>query len=162
MSSTMLTFYEKCSTIQGTEHEGWAMPVRTKPNRGFANFLRRRMRLVDVEQKDLTDTFSISKGTVSRWLNGNIGAAPQMPTFVAFSAALQTPLVQLLEQAGYPIEWPTEPSDRHLRLARKLDAYPWLVERLDDLMRLSDDEFQELMEYVEFRRLGQSDDQSTA
>ena len=138
------------------------MLERQKPNMGLANFLKRRMKLVNVGQKDLTDKFSISKGTVSRWLRGNIGASPKLPTFVAFSEALQTPLGQLLEQAGYPIDQPTEPSDRHLHLARKLDAYPWLAERLDDLMRVSDVEFRELMEYVEFRRRGQSDDRSIA
>ena len=102
------------------------MPADPKPNMNLANFLWKRMREEGVAQKDLTSRFKIPGATASRWLKGNIGDPPELPTFVAFSEALNTPLWRLLEQAGYKVEHPTNPDESDRRLARQIEATPEL------------------------------------
>lgn len=123
MSSTLLTFCGEYDTMQETERrEERAMSAPPKLNMGLANFIRKRMNEIQIKQKDLSDKFGIQKSTASRWLNGNIGDPPELPTFVAFSEALQTPLWRLLEQAGYKIEQPTDPEASDRQLARQIEA----------------------------------------
>lgn len=148
MSSGLLTFRREYDTIHETEKEG-AMQAQSKPNMNLANFLKRRMKEVGVEQKDLTDKFGISKGTASRWLNGLIGDPPELPTFVAFSEALQTPLWRLLEQAGYEVERPTDPAESDRQLARQIEATPELRPIVQWLFDLDLDDRAAVMTFVE-------------
>lgn len=127
MSSTLLTFHGEYDSMQESEkkREG-PMAAPNSPNHKFANFVRKRMKEVGVEQKDLTATFGIPGATASRWLKGNLGTTPELPMFVMFSEALQTPLWQLLEQAGYKVERPTDPEASERQMARQIEATPEL------------------------------------
>lgn len=148
MSSTLLTSCVEYDTIQEAKKEG-SMTAQTKLNMNLANFLKRRMREVGVTQVELTDRFKISKGTVSRWLNGNIGDPPELPTFVAFSEALETPLWRLLEQAGYKVERPTDPDESDRQLARKIEATPELRPIVQWLFDLDLNDRAAVMTFVE-------------
>lgn len=127
MSSTLLTFCREYDSMQESKKkkEG-PMAAPTNLNHKFANFVRKRMKEVQVEQKELTVKFGIPGGTASRWLKGNLGDPPSLPVFVMFSEALQTPLWQLLEQAGYKIEQPTDPEASEREMARQIETTPEL------------------------------------
>lgn len=159
MSSDLLTFRRRYDTIQETEREG-SMSAEMKPNMNLANFLKKRMKQEGVTQKDFTDRFGIPKATVSRWLNGNIGDPPELPTFVAFSEALQTPLWRLLEQAGFEVERPTDPAESDRRLARQIEATPELRPIVQWLFDLDLNDRAAVMTFVEIlqRRRAESDE----
>ncbi len=118
-------------------------------NHQFANFIRKRMKDVPVSQQELTTKFGIPSGTVSRWMNGNLGDNPTLQIFVAFSEALQTPLWKLLEQAGYRIEEPTDPEVAERELARQIEATPELLPIVHWLLDLDLSDRAAVMTFVE-------------
>lgn len=160
MSSTLLTFCGEYDSMQKSEiKKGRAMPAPDTPNNKFANFIRRRMKEVQVEQRDLVAKFSIPQATVSRWLKGVIGDPPSLPVFVMFSEALQTPLWQLLEQAGYKVERPTDPDFSERQMARQIEATPELRPIVQWLFDLDLNDRAAVMTFVEIlqRRRAEQD-----
>jgi transcriptional regulator with XRE-family HTH domain len=124
----------------------------------LANFVKKRMGEVGVTQKELTDIHKIPKGTVSRFLNGQV-KDHELPTFVVFSEVLQVPLWRLLEAAGYEIERPTDPAESDRRLARQIEATPELRPIVQWLFDLDMDDRVAVEAFVEAwkRRHGEQD-----
>lgn len=126
----------------------------------LADYITRWLRQRGLGQNQLASRAKIRPSTLSNIMTKE-GILPKPKTVKQLASAMGVDGSVLTALIGYPIAQTTDPSDRHLYLARQLDAFPWLTERLDDLMRVSDDEFRELMDYLQFRHRDRSDDQSS-
>lgn len=150
MSSILLTSMGRCATMALSRSEGPIVP--TEPNHRFANFINSRMDVIDLAPIDLTTRFGIPVATVSRWRAGDLGENPELKNFVAFSEALESPLWEVLEQAGYPIERPTDPAETDRQLARQIEATPELRPIVQWLFDLDLDDRLAVMTFVEVLR----------
>lgn len=117
----------------------------------LANFLRERMAARGWNQGQLAAKAEIRESTLSNILNKE-GVIPRPDTVKALAKALEIDPPFLTALLDYPIDSSSNPNSRYVRLARELEASPWLAERIDDLLHLSPEEFRELMDYLDFRR----------
>lgn len=136
--------------MQETDGEGWSVPTDSKePNHRFANFLKRCMEQANTDRAVLINNFDIAPATVSRWLKGNLGENPKLENFVSFAKALGVPLWQVLEEAGYTVERPTDPAESDRQLARHIEATPELRPIVQWLFDLDVDDRAAVMTFVE-------------
>lgn len=117
----------------------------------LANFIRERMAARGWSQGQLAAKAAIRDSTLSNILNKD-GVIPRPDTVKALAEALEVDPPLLTALLGYPIDSSSDPGARYVRLAREIEALPWVAERIDDLLRLSPERFQELMDYLDFRR----------
>jgi len=120
----------------------------------LANFIRSRMKYLGKSQVDIAGMAGIKESTLSNILNPKKEAGSIIPrpgTIKGLAKALQTEGALLTSLLGYPVG-PVGDDDRYEEIARRLPGVPWLADRLPDLMELSEDEFRDLMEWLDFRR----------
>ncbi len=122
----------------------------------LANYIRSRMKLLERNQTDIAGRAGITESTLSNILNSKkkkdgSSTIPRPETIKGLARALETEGALLTSLLGYPVG-PVGDSDRYEEISRRLPGVPWLADRLSDLMELSEDEFHELMEWIDFRR----------
>jgi len=120
----------------------------------LANFIRSRMRFLGKSQADIAGMAGIKESTLSNILNPKKKSGSTIPrpgTIKGLAKALETEGALLTSLLGYPVG-PIGDGDRYEEIVRRLPGVPWLADRLPDLMELSEDEFRDLMQWVDFRR----------
>jgi len=120
----------------------------------LANFIRSRMRFLGKNQSDIAAGAGIKESTLSNILNPKKKSGSTIPrpaTIKGLAKALETEGALLTSLLGYPVG-PIGDDDRYDEIARRLPGVPWLADRLPDLIELSEDEFRDLMEWLDFRR----------
>lgn len=128
----------------------------------LANFIRSRMRQIGKNQVDVASGAGIKESTLSNILNPKKKSGATIPrpgTIKGLAKALDTEGALLTSLLGYPVG-PVGDGDRYEEIARRLPGVPWLADRLSDLMELSEEEFRELMELVDFRRQQRTENRS--
>lgn len=126
----------------------------------LSEYVNRWLKREGKGQNELAALAKIRPSTLSHLMNKK-EPLPKPATVKKLAGAMGIDASVLTMLLGYPIESTTNPDGRLIELARRLAAFPWLTERIDDLMRLSGDEFQELMDYLAFRQRNRNGGQST-
>lgn len=119
----------------------------------LANFIRQLLAKKGWNQSQLARATGLQESTVSNMLNH--GAFPKARTLRALAHALGVDPPILTSLIGYPVEPHTLPEERFMQAARQMEAVPWIAARIEDLLRLSKEEFEEVMRQSAFRRLPQ-------
>ena len=101
-------------------------------------------------QNELADVAGIRRSTLSNIVNKE-NVNPRPDTIRKLARAMGVDGVVLTALLGYPVQADGDPDGRFVLLARQLDAFPWLVERLDDFLKLSERRFLEAMDYLDHR-----------
>jgi len=106
----------------------------------FRNYVLKRMGDVGIQtQAELASKVGLRPPTLNRLIRGKV-KDPELPTFVLLAEALEEPLWRVLEEAGYVIERPTDPTESDRQLARQIEAAPELRPIVDDLFALDADD----------------------
>jgi transcriptional regulator with XRE-family HTH domain len=100
---------------------------------------------------DLSRSADIAHSTLSHILN-KPDVLPTPETIVKIASALGVEAADLTSKIGYAVDRASTPDVRLIRLARSIADRPWLADRADLLLRLSPEEFDELLDLIEFRR----------
>ncbi|MCG8347783.1 MAG: XRE family transcriptional regulator [Chloroflexales bacterium] len=117
----------------------------------LSNFLREQMRRRGWEQKDLSAEAEIPKATVSRLVNDHV-QEPELTTLLKLSQALEVPLGQIMELAGFPVQAAGSPEARQTRLIALSENLPWLTPVIEEIAALSPDERESVLTYLEALR----------
>lgn len=112
----------------------------------LADFLSRE--LDDSSYRELEAKTGVSRGSLENIIGRQNKKLPELETLKKIADAYGMPLWRVIEMAGASLG----DEERYSRLARELQATPWLVEHFDALVSISQDEFIELMDYLAFRR----------
>lgn len=115
-----------------------------------AVFLEAEMKKRGWQPSDLASKAELRPSTLSYILNTS-GAIPRPEAVRALAKALGIDASLITALAGYPIEASADPEGRYAILGRQVSALPWLAERVTDFLALSQEEFEELMDYLDFR-----------
>lgn len=107
-------------------------------------------------QNELADLAGIKRSTLSNIVT-KAGVNPRPATIKKLAGAMGIEGVVLTALLGYPVQADSEPDGKYVILAHQLQAFPWLVRRLDDFLHLDEAEFQEAMDHLEFRRRRNAD-----
>jgi transcriptional regulator with XRE-family HTH domain len=131
---------------------------RTVPKRGkggamsaLANVIREWLDHNNKGQNWLASEAKIRTSTLSHLLNKE-NALPRPATVKKLAHAMNIEGVILTALLGYPVQASDDPNGQYVEIARQLAAFPWLVHRLNDLLHLEESEFEEMMNYLRFRR----------
>lgn len=117
----------------------------------LSGYIRRRMRELGIgHQAELARRAGISTGGLSYILNAE-SVLSKPDTIDRLAKALEVEPAELTSRMGYDVDAST-PDAMTVRLARAIEARPWLADRKDQLLSLSEEEFHELMDLAEFRR----------
>lgn len=73
---------------------------------------------------------------------------PDVDTLRAIADAYGFTLPVVVEMAGAALG----DTERYTKFARELELHPWLTEKWDELTRMTQDEFREAMDYLEWRK----------
>jgi DNA-binding Xre family transcriptional regulator len=103
------------------------------------------------EQKDLSAEAEIPKATVSRLVNDHV-QEPELTTLLKLSQALEVPLGQIMELAGFPVQAPGSSEARQTRLIALSENLPWLTPVIEEIAGLSPDERESVLTYLEALR----------
>lgn len=122
------------------------------------NALNAEMAKKNWDPADLARKSGVPKTTLHNILH-NETVRPQPKTLNKLAAALGIEPAVLAAHAGYPVDNVTDPDARSVRLARAIEVRPWLTQRQDLLLALSEEEFHELMDEAEYRRQRRKDRQ---
>lgn len=90
----------------------------------------------------------IAKTTVTNIAHRKLKSMPEVATLEKIATAYDLTLPAVVEMAGAMIG----DSDRSTRLARELEQSPWVIKRIDELMHLTEEEFNYAMDLIAFRR----------
>lgn len=90
----------------------------------------------------------IAKTTVENIAKGRIRTMPEVETLQHIADAYGMTLPTVVGMAGAMLG----DNSRYQVLARQMEAHPWLSERFDELTKLTEAEFQEAMDYLEWRK----------
>lgn len=101
-------------------------------------------------QNELADLAKIRRSTLSYIMNKET-ALPRPDTIKKLAAAMGVQGVVLTALLGYPVQADGDPDGKYILMARQLEAFPWLVRRLDDFLKLSEKRFLEAMDYLDHR-----------
>lgn len=112
----------------------------------LAEFLARE--LEGSSYRDLEAKTGVSRGSLENLITRQNKKLPELETLEKLAKAYGFPLWRVIEMAGPALG----DEERYSRLARELQISPWLVERFDVLISVSKEEFDELMDYLAFRR----------
>lgn len=107
-------------------------------------------------QNELADAAGIRRSTLSNIMT-NENTIPRPDTVKKLAAAMGVEGVVLTALLGYPVQAEHDPDGKYILLARQLEAFPWLVRRFDDFLKLSEARFLEAMDYLDHRRLRAAD-----
>lgn len=101
-------------------------------------------------QNELADRVGIRRSTMSSIMTGKT-KLPHPATIKKLAAVMGVDGVVLTAILGYPTQASGEPDARFVEMARRLEAFPWLVRRFDDFLKLSEARFYEAMDYLDHR-----------
>jgi len=90
----------------------------------------------------------VSKTTIDNIVNRRLKTMPDVATLEKIARAYGMTLPVVVEMAGAALG----DGERARRLARELEAHPWIAERFDELTSMTREEFTETMDYLAFRR----------
>lgn len=90
----------------------------------------------------------IPEATVSRIVNGT--SKQKLATLLKIAEGLRVSPVEVLTVAGYDLDGGINDAQL-IRLTRLVDALPWLSVGLSRIAELTEEEFQEILDYAEFR-----------
>lgn len=102
-------------------------------------------------QNELADMAGISRSAMSSIMTSKT-KVPYPETVKKLAAAMGVDGVVLTALLGYPTQADGEPGARFVELARRLEAFPWVINRIDDLLLLDESEFQVAMEHFDLAR----------
>lgn len=105
---------------------------------------------VDKERsaRKVANRIGISHSALVKIVKRNIKTMPDLKTLELIASAYGLTLPAVIEMAGAILG----DGDRYARLARELERLPWIAERFDDLMSLSEDEFTYFLDFVVWKR----------
>jgi transcriptional regulator with XRE-family HTH domain len=112
-------------------------------------------------QNELAGVAGIRISSLSYIMNKE-DANPRPETIKKLAVAMGIEGAVLTALLGYPVQASGDPDGKYVQMARELEAFPWLVRRLDDFLRLPEWEFEEAMDQLEFRRRRRAARQSTS
>lgn len=115
------------------------------------NFIRYRMKELNKNQTVIADEAGIRESSLSYLLKKK-DPHPRPKTIKGLAKALEVKASLLTSLLGYPTEPIPDIDERLYEIARRLLGAPWVVDRMDDLMRLPRDEFDDLMEWLDFQK----------
>jgi len=97
----------------------------------------------------------VSKSTIAKIVNRQYKSErPKVDTLEKIAGAYHLTLSTVVEMAGAMMG---DGGDMYVRLARELEKTPWVVERFDDLVRMTEAEFHRLMDHLAWQRLQEED-----
>ena len=99
-------------------------------------------------QNELADAAGIRKSTLSYIMNKE-DALPRPDTIKKLATAMGVEGVVLTALLGYPVQAGGGPDAKYVAMARQLEAFPWLVLRFDDFVKLSEKRFLDVMDYLD-------------
>lgn len=143
----MLWYYAINRTVTAFRSDGKG----TRAMSALADVIRRWLEHNSKSQNELARLAGIRTSSLSYIVNKE-DALPKPVTIKKLAAAMDVDGVVLTALLGYPTQPRGQPADEYVELARRLEALPWLVERLNDLLHLDQKEFQEVMDYLDYRR----------
>lgn len=114
----------------------------------LTNYLSDELKRRGWNPTQLANKSGLPKQTISNVLN-KPDAVPELPTYVALAEALGVSLAYLLERAGYMVERLEDPEESTRRLARQIDAFPWLQPILQWLLDLDPEDRAGVIAYLE-------------
>lgn len=120
----------------------------------LAAVIRAHMNAKGWSQEDLANRSGVAKATVSRILNASTSKGhyiPKAPTLNKLAMALDVPPGDLLSVIGVNSDR-SQPAELMQRLARQLAEFPWLPLAVPRLTKLTPDELEEALNYVDFQR----------
>jgi transcriptional regulator with XRE-family HTH domain len=98
--------------------------------------------------RDLEDKTGISRGALYDMQKGKT-KTPKLETLYRISSALGIPLNRLLTIAGFPVEPLPDNTALAKHLAELGDALPWIAQIVDDLAKLTPDQKEGVVAYLE-------------
>lgn len=124
----------------------------------LTNYLQDELARRGWSATQLATKAGIPKQTVSNILN-NPDLVPELPTYVALAEGLGISLAFLLERAGYTIERLDNPEESNRRIARQIEAFPWLQPIFQWLLDLDPEDRAGVVAYLESvrKQRGRSD-----
>lgn len=122
----------------------------------LVNFINEQMRRLGKTQSQIADASGLRRGVLSNILTkeerGGKPVRPEPDTIKKLAVGLEVHPALLTSLLGYPTDPIPGIDERIYELAKRLTGAPWLVDRLDDFLKLPRDEFDELMRYLDYRR----------
>jgi transcriptional regulator with XRE-family HTH domain len=112
----------------------------------LADFLREKVDATSL--RAVAKYVGVSKTAIDNIVHRRIRKLPKVETLQRIADAYGLSLSSVVEMAGATLG----DDDRALRLARELQALPWVAERFNELAVLTESEFNEVMDYLAFRR----------
>lgn len=114
----------------------------------LANYLRDELKRREWTATQLAQKAGLPKQTISNILN-RPDVKTELPTYVALSDALGVSLAYLLERAGYVVESLEDPDEATYRIARQIEAFPWLQPIVRWLLELDPEDRAGVVAYLE-------------
>lgn len=90
----------------------------------------------------------VSKTTVQNIIKRKLKGMPELATLEKIAAAYELTLPAVVEMAGAMLG----DGDKFARLARELEQSPWIRDRFDELVGLTEAEFNYALDLIAFRR----------
>lgn len=129
----------------------------TEATNQLGSYLSSQLRQRGMDAKSFAQHSKIPEATISRIINGS--QKQKMATLLKIADGLDVPPIEVLTVAGYDLDG--ESDDKKLtRLNRLVEALPWLSSGLPKIAELSESEFAEILQYIEFRQFRRKRDQS--
>lgn len=102
----------------------------------LGNYLRAKMEAKGLSQADLARAAELPEGTVSRYLHETV-QQPKLATLIGLSEGLETPLLEIIQAAGFKVRYDADPGEaQDEELALLLRSVPWAREILGDVIDL--------------------------
>lgn len=124
----------------------------------LAAYLRREIKSRGQNPSSFARKAQIPITTLNYILN-TPDAKPTPAVLEKIAAGLGIEPAELTSKIGYTVDKIKNPDGKTVRLARAIADRPWMAARQDLLLSLSEEEFDQLMDEVEFRRQRQRDRQ---
>jgi hypothetical protein len=77
------------------------------------------------------------------------GSSPKLEPLYRIAKALDVPMARLLTVAGYPVDPLPDATAQARRIAEITDSLPWVAKVVDDLTRLTPEQRETLIAYLE-------------
>lgn len=105
----------------------------------------------DVERESIRKVaarIGIAKTTLENIIKRRLKKMPKVETLKKIADAYGLTLPAVVEMAGMTLG----DGDRYARVAREMEQLPWIRKRLDELTRLSEQEFNYWLDWVAYHR----------
>jgi transcriptional regulator with XRE-family HTH domain len=116
------------------------------PTSALGSFIQEELEHRGWTQRDLEIHSGVSDSTIHRIMNGS---SPKLEPLYRIAQALGVPLSRLLTVAGYPVDPLPDTTAQAQRIAEITDALPWVAGVVDDLTRLTPEQRETLIAYLE-------------